>query len=702
MKFKLTIKKDLLSNLFKNFSKDILNTQSILAKMVLVFLLLILIPVLVIGYISTSTASSSLIKKTEDSVKMSTLQTSNYFDLYLDKIKGMRLQLITNSEVSKYYDSAAKNDLYQKIAAQKALDTFTMGITVADSSISSIGVELLLGDGQIGNSSLKLDIKKVKLTDWYKKLSSDMVGAGAMWVSNFKDLISSNSFPSDITNNASIATTYVSNYNNSSENVGLYLINLNYEIFTKNLKKDFTYLITSDGKVITSSGESEPLETQNKPFIKKVLESQKTNVENTFYFNDNNVNYLVSYLKSESTGWTSVTIMPKSEITSGADIIRNRTILIGVILGILAMIFGFIFAFRMTKNMKRLMDTMESAKNGDLTVSLCIKSKDEIGRLANTFNEMIYKIKILVEESKDAALKVGQSAESMATISRESSRASTEVAKTIEDVAAGASSQAISAESSVKNVSQLAEKINVAVTGTIKMGISSNEVKELTSNGIKTVEELNSKAHETNQITANVVLGISELNQYVKNINKITMILKGIANQTNLLALNAAIEAARAGESGKGFAVVADEVRKLAEQSNNFTKDIQDLVGKILKQAQNSTDLVQKADTSIKEQSRMVNLTAEVFSKINVSTNELGENINQMADVISDMDTYKEKVMQDIKDMSLISENTAASTEEVSATTEEQLASIIELDEMTNNLNGLALKLLSAFEKFTI
>ena len=217
-----------------------------------------------------------------------------------------------------------------------------------------------------------------------------------------------------------------------------------------------------------------------------------------------------------------------------------------------------------------------------------------------------------------------------------------------------------------------------------------------------TIDNLNHKTAQTNEITASVVREISQLNQYVKNINVITHVLRSIADQTNLLALNAAIEAARAGDAGKGFAVVADEIRKLAEQSNNHTREIQKHIEDVFKQAQSSTQLVGRAEASIREQSEMVTQTAEAFSRINATTAALVENINKVGKMITDMDLNKEMVLSSMENISAVSEQVSASTQEVSASTQEQLASIEQLDDMSKKLSELAANLIKQMEKFTV
>lgn len=465
------------------------------------------------------------------------------------------------------------------------------------------------------------------------------------------------------------------------------------------------YIITNNNKIITPIGHvlsQEESNIETNPLLKTVKEYAQTNDSLVFTQDHGGESYITSFTKSKTTGWLFVTMMPESEITAVARDIQKKILMIGIVLILFAVLIGILFSLNMTKALKKLMDHMEKAQKGDLRNVIELKRNDEIGTLADGFNRMISQIKALVIQSKEASKHVESSSNNMKSISNESAKAYTEIAKAIEEVAIGSSNQAAEVQSIVASATLLADKINNAVNSTKLMGEISGNVVKMTSTGIESVSTLNAKAKETNEITENVVNVIGELNEYVKNIDKITIILKTIAEQTNLLALNAAIEAARAGESGKGFAVVADEVRKLAEQSNNSTREIQALIAKILRQTEYSVDMVNKAGATIMEQSEMVDQTSHVFAQINDATAMLTANIEEMLGIVADLDEVKDHVMTSISNIMEVTDQTAASAEEVSASTQEQLGSMAELDKTAQNLNNLAHELVTAMDKFKV
>jgi len=671
------------------------NLKSIKSKLVLTFAFLIIIPVLLVALVSINTSSSNLIEKAKEILSNATLQTSNYYEITLKQISdSITNQILYNPQTTEYLNLNV-NDPVKTTAAQKVLQDLVA--TYYD--VINGGFILKNNNSVVGYPTYLDKDMELTQTGWAKKISESSGSETGVWLEDHSE-----GMPTSYSND------YVLSYGKSLRR-GLIVLDIKKDAFKQILsgvnvgENAQSFIITNTDKIITPIGQvlsAENSSVETNPLLKKVKEYAQDKDSLVFTQSYDGESYITSFSKSKTTGWLFVTMMPESEITAVTRDIQKKILMLGIVLIIFAVLIGTLFSVSMTKSLKKLMDHMEETQKGDLRNVIVLNRNDEIGRLADGFNRMISQIKALVVQSKEASKHVESSSNNMKLISNDSAKAYTEIAKAIEEVATGSSNQAAEIQSIVASATLLADKINNAVNSTKLMGEISGNVVKMTSTGIESVSTLNAKAKETNEITENVVNVIGELNEYVKNIDKITIILKTIAEQTNLLALNAAIEAARAGESGKGFAVVADEVRKLAEQSNNSTREIQALIAKILRQTEYSVDMVNKAGATIMEQSEMVDQTSHVFAQINDATAMLTANIEEMLGIVADLDEVKDHVMTSISNIMEVTDQTAASAEEVSASTQEQLGSMAELDKTAQNLNNLAHELVTAMDKFKV
>ena len=184
--------------------------------------------------------------------------------------------------------------------------------------------------------------------------------------------------------------------------------------------------------------------------------------------------------------------------------------------------------------------------------------------------------------------------------------------------------------------------------------------------------------------------------------DEVVSFIKNIAGQTNLLGLNAAIEAARVGEQGRGFAVVAEEVRKLAEQSQEATKQISELIGGIQGDTEQAVAAMDNGTREVKLGAEVVNTAGQAFHEIVTLVEQVSDQVREVSSTIEQMAIGSQQIVESVNRIDHLSKEAAGQAQTVSAATEEQSASMEEIASSSQSLAQLALELRDAVGKFRV
>ncbi|EGB14329.1 methyl-accepting chemotaxis sensory transducer [Pseudodesulfovibrio mercurii] len=268
----------------------------------------------------------------------------------------------------------------------------------------------------------------------------------------------------------------------------------------------------------------------------------------------------------------------------------------------------------------------EGMADGDFTRMLDVDQKDEIGVLAAALNNMVVKLREVVQTVGEASENIASGSEELSASAESLAQGATEQAAAIEEVSSSMEQMAANIGQNAHNARQTEDLANKAA----------DDARESGESVVKTVEAMNSIAEKIS-------------------------IIEEIARQTNLLALNAAIEAARAGEHGKGFAVVAAEVRKLAERSGVAAAEISEL-------SSSSLAVADKAGRMLRQLVPDIEKTASLVQEITASSNEQNAGATQITQAIGQLDQVIQQNASASEEMASTSEELSAQGQELQST----------------------------------
>ncbi|PKF60903.1 methyl-accepting chemotaxis protein [Psychromonas sp. psych-6C06] len=317
---------------------------------------------------------------------------------------------------------------------------------------------------------------------------------------------------------------------------------------------------------------------------------------------------------------------------------------------------------------------VQIAETNDLTIVVSTKNNDELAEMAHAFNGMIKNFHALIISTQESANNVTQAATTLTANIHQAhegvqaqmqetdmvATAVTEMVATIEEIASNTTDAADKAEQTNQN----------AAIG--KQGVDAT---------IEQINILSGKLVESEDVVIN-------LSKDSETIGSVLDVIRGIAEQTNLLALNAAIEAARAGEQGRGFAVVADEVRTLASRTQESTKEIENIISSLQSRTQNIVSLMTDCREEGKESAEQANQAGQMLAQINEDIVGIMDMNTAIATAIQEQSVVAAEVNRHVVSIRDVAENSGETS--------------TQNDEMSNELETQANKLISEVSKFTV
>ena len=600
-------------------------------------------------------------------------ETQSYINKHMEVIKAIS----RTAPVKKFDLQAAKQELadVQKVYTD-------IGMALSDAK----GVQVVRGD----------DIKlgKVSEREFYKEAMSGKEEVASKW------LVST-------TTGKPIVILATPVHSDNGTIVGVLQATMNLDAFkdfvTKRSVNGITaYILDQEGNIIVHPNDNisaEAKDMSHTPFVQKAITGQSGTEE---IAGENGVRKLVSYIYDPQTHWTICMEKDYAEYNAVTkEMLISNLFVLAITMAVVIFI-SIVFSNRLTKPITQLVTATETIRNGNLNVNITNQGNDEIGKLAQNFNVMVVGLKDLLRHVTTSAEVVSAASQQLTAGAEQSAATAEQVTSSIDAIANSAEKQVDLANETTGLVTQIVADIQQIVSDSATVASVSEGAAQLAANGGSSIENAVAQMRNIETSVATSAEVVTKLAERSTEIGKIIGTISGIANQTNLLALNAAIEAARAGEQGRGFAVVADEVRKLAEQSESATKQIAHIIGEIQTDTDKAVVAMSKGNAEVKLGTDIVSEAGQTFNEIISMTNQVSEQLQDISASIEHMAASSQKIETAIKDIDSMSRSNANQTLQVSAATQEQVASVEEIKKASQALMETADELQSAVNKFSI
>ncbi|GIN70014.1 methyl-accepting chemotaxis protein [Bacillus sp. J14TS2] len=489
----------------------------------------------------------------------------------------------------------------------------------------------------------------------------------------------------------------------TADGKGVAAVNLKLESLTEMINQvsigseGYVFLLDTASHFIshpTSEAGSEATED----FFKKIYKSQSGH----FSYELDGYKKQLAFTTSEVTGWKVNGTMYQNEVDQAVQPIFRTTVLV-ILISIILSAIAIVFIIRsINKPINTLVTAATEISRGNLSENVVLKSGDELGQLAEAFNKMRTHLHQVISQVREQSSNLAAASEQLNASTEQNTLATEQISASIQEVAAGIESQTSRIDQSSQMAGSVSQSISHIAKASDEVAHSVTQTQPIIEAGKQDIETSIGQMSYIHNTVSELSTSVKLLNNRSQQISQIVNVITDIAEQTNLLALNAAIEAARAGEHGKGFAVVASEVKKLAEQSASSTEEIRKLISTIQQEVQQTVSMMESGTNEVDKGIHVVENAHSSFNTITQYVQKMTAQMAQITTNIQQVATGTEQFTHTFKEVASVADTTSAEAQNMSASTEEQLASMEEIRGSSTALAQMAEELHELVQQFKL